>query len=117
MVGYQPTDTDHRNEQPNPMATPKRRPKSGPPPALDELLRALTELPDLDPVERARACKALIEVTKAVLSHERRHALLQANTTGPEPIGATELARRLGVARSRVTDAIALARSETRGTT
>lgn len=91
---------------------PKRRLPKSPTATLDELLQSLAALPDLDPVERARACKKLIEVTKAVLSYERRHALLQANTTGPEPIGATELARRLGVARSRVTDAIALARSE-----
>jgi hypothetical protein len=84
----------------------------GRPSTLDELLRAITELPDLHPIDRARACKDLIEAAKAVLSYERRHALLQANTTGPEPVGATELARRLGVARSRVTDAIALARSE-----
>ncbi|MFC4852753.1 hypothetical protein [Actinophytocola glycyrrhizae] len=99
------------------MTTAKGRPsRGGEPVALDELLQALAELPDLDPVERARACRELIEVTKAVLSRERRHALLRANT-GPDPIGATELARRLGVARSRVTDAIALARSEIARTT
>jgi len=92
--------------------TSKRRLPKSPTVTLDELLQALAELPGLDPVERARTSKRLIEVTKAVLSYERRHALLEANTTGPEPIGATELARRLGVARSRVTDAIALARSE-----
>jgi hypothetical protein len=91
---------------------PKRRLPKSPTVTLEELLQSLSELPGLDPVERARACKSLIETTKTVLSHERRHALLEANTTGPEPIGATELARRLGVARSRVTDAIALARSE-----
>lgn len=98
------------------MTTTKGSPSKGDRPTnLDELLQALTELPGLDPVERARSCRDLIEVTKAVLSHERRHALLEANT-GPDPIGATDLARRLGVARSRVTDAIALARSENAST-
>jgi hypothetical protein len=96
------------------MPSIKRPVKTAPPPTLDELLKSLRELSDMEPLERARACKSLIEVTKAVLSYERRHALLEANTAGPEPIGATELARRLGVARSRVTDAIALARSENR---
>ncbi len=94
------------------MPSVKRPPKTAPPPPLDELLTSLGELKNLNPVDRAQACKTLIETTKAVLSYERRHALLEANTAGPEPIGATELARRLGVARSRVTDAIALARSE-----
>jgi hypothetical protein len=97
------------------MTSPKRRLPTSPTATLDELLQSLAELPALDPVERARACKSLIEVTKAVLSYERRHALLEANTTGDDPIGATELARRLGVARSRVTDAIALARTEAAG--
>ena len=97
------------------MTTPQRRRPSKADRTLEELIKDLTALRELDPVERARAAKDLIEVTKAVLSHERRHALLEANTTGPEPIGATELARRLGVARSRVTDAIALARSEVAG--
>ena len=97
------------------MTTPQRRRPSKADRTLEQLIQDLTALRELDPVERARAAKDLIEVTKAVLSHERRHALLEANTTGPEPIGATELARRLGVARSRVTDAIALARSEVAG--
>ncbi|MDQ3790617.1 MAG: hypothetical protein M3422_25705 [Actinomycetota bacterium] len=97
------------------MTTPQRRRPSKADRTLEQLIKDLSALRELDPVERARAAKDLIEVTKAVLSHERRHALLEANTTGPEPIGATELARRLGVARSRVTDAIALARAEVDG--
>jgi hypothetical protein len=97
------------------MTTPQRRRPSKADRTLEELIENLSELRGLDPVERARRAKELIEVTKAVLSHERRHALLEANTTGPEPIGASELARRLGVARSRITDAIALARSEVAG--
>jgi DNA-binding MarR family transcriptional regulator len=97
------------------MTTPQRRRPSKADRTLEQLIKDLSALRELDPVERARAAKELIEVTKAVLSHERRHALLEANTTGPEPIGASELARRLGVARSRVTDAIALARSEVAG--
>ena len=97
------------------MTTPQRRRPSKADRTLEQLIQDLTALRDFDPVERARAAKDLIEVTKAVLSHERRHALLEANTTGPEPIGASELARRLGVARSRVTDAIALARAEVAG--
>lgn len=94
------------------MTESKRRRSTYPTATLDELLVSLTELPGLDPIDRAQACKKLIEVAKATLAYERRHALLEANTTGEEPVGATELARRLGVARSRVTDAIALARSE-----
>ncbi|MFI7678518.1 hypothetical protein [Actinophytocola sp. NPDC049390] len=97
------------------MTTPQRRRPSKADRTLEQLIQDLTALRGFDPVERARAAKELIEVTKAVLSHERRHALLEANTTGPEPIGASELARRLGVARSRVTDAIALARAEVAG--
>ncbi len=97
------------------MTTPQRRRPSKADRTLEQLIKDLSALRELDPVERARAAKDLIEVTKAVLSHERRHALLEANTTGAEPIGATELARRLGVARSRVTDAIALARAEVAG--
>ncbi|GAB1510018.1 hypothetical protein [Actinophytocola sp. KF-1] len=97
------------------MTTPQRRRPSKADRTLEQLIKDLTALRELDPVERAREAKGLIEVTKAVLSHERRHALLEANTTGPEPIGASELARRLGVARSRITDAIALARAEVAG--
>jgi DNA-binding MarR family transcriptional regulator len=97
------------------MTTPQRRRPSKADRTLEQLIQDLSALRGLDPVDRARAAKELIEVTKAVLSHERRHALLEANTTGPDPIGASELARRLGVARSRVTDAIALARAEVAG--
>lgn len=83
---------------------------TGRPANLHELIQALTNLPNLDPVERARVLPGLIDVSKTVLAHLRADAMLAA-TTGPNRITQVELANQLGVTRTVVTDAIKQARA------
>lgn len=94
------------------MTTTTGRPSGGGQPAsLADLVQALTELPDLDPIERARRCPELIDAAKAVLAAERRQALLDANT-GPDAANQTEIARQLGISRVNVARSIQQAKAE-----
>jgi hypothetical protein len=58
----------------------------------------------MPPVERARAIPGLIEAAKGVLSRERATAMAAA--TAPGGISRAELARQLGISRSKVTEAL-----------
>jgi hypothetical protein len=73
--------------------------------SLKDLIAALSQLPALDDVGRARAIPGLIEATKTVLARERGAAMAAA--TAPGGISRAELARQLGISRSKVTEAIA----------
>ncbi len=77
------------------------------PASLESLIAALTNLPAMMPVDRARAIPALIEATKTILARERGAAMAAA--TGPGGISRAELARQLGISKSKVTEAIAAA--------
>lgn len=77
------------------------RPSGGGPPAtLTELIEALTSLPSLDPVERARVCPGLDKAATSVLAQARAAAMAEA--TGPDGMSKTELGRRLGINRVTV---------------
>ena len=82
----------------NPAKAAWRRPAT-----LDELRAALTAFSGWDPVERARRAPELIEAAKTVLADERGTAMSQAKAGG---VGATALARELGVTRAKVYEAI-----------
>ena len=71
-----------------------------------ELAAAIAALPAMDPLERALAIPALIDVARGVLAAERAEAMLEC-TTGDDALSRAELARRLGVSRQQVTKAIA----------
>lgn len=73
------------------------------PTTLGELRTVLAAFDGWDPVERARRAPELIEATKAVLADERGAAMGIAK----EGMGATALARELGITRAKVYDAIA----------
>jgi hypothetical protein len=77
----------------------------GRPSSLTDLVAALNALPGMLPVDRARQIPALIEAAKSVLACERAAAMVAA--TAPGGITRAELARELGVSRSKVTEAIA----------
>lgn len=72
------------------------------PATLAELRAALDAFPDADPLERARRAPELIEAAKSVLADERSRALAEAKQT----VGATALARELGISRGKVYQAI-----------
>lgn len=74
------------------------------PATLGELRAALDAFSGWEPVERARRAPELIEVAKAVLADERAAAMGEAKAAG---MGATALARELGITRQKVYDAIA----------
>lgn len=76
------------------------------PSSLEDLIAALAGLPGLPPVDRARAIPSLIEAAKTILARERAGAMDAA--TGPDGITRAELARQLGISRSKVTEAIAI---------
>lgn len=72
-----------------------------PPPAtLADLIEALTSLPSLDPVERARVCPALDKAATVVLARVRAEAMAEATTSGG--LSKTELGRQLGINRVTV---------------
>lgn len=75
------------------------------PGSLAGLITALSGLHDMTPIERARKIPALIEAAKSVLARERAAAMAAA--TAPGGVTRAELARQLGVSRSKVTEAIA----------
>jgi hypothetical protein len=87
--------------------TARRAAGSVAPATVAELQAALGELADLPPVDRARLAPVLIDAAKGVLSRERGLALLEARDAGWT---VADLARTLGVHRSKIDDAIALAR-------
>jgi transcriptional regulator of acetoin/glycerol metabolism len=70
------------------------------PTTLAELIEALTALPSLDPVERARVCPALDKAATTVLAQVRAEAMAEA--TGPGGMSKTELGRRLRINRVTV---------------
>lgn len=72
------------------------------PATLGELRAVLAAFSDWDPVERARRAPELIEATKAVLADERSTAMGEARAG----VGATALARELGITRAKVYEAI-----------
>lgn len=83
-----------------------------PPATLADLIEALTALPSLDPVERARRCPQLIDAAKSVLSATRSRAMYDATAPGrPGRVSQVELAKRLGVVRRVVTDGVRQARA------
>jgi hypothetical protein len=75
------------------------------PSSLEDLIAALSQLPALGDVDRARAIPGLIEAAKTVLARARAAAMAAA--TVPGGITRAELARQLGISRSKVTEAIA----------
>lgn len=82
------------------------------PDSLAELIQALTALPDLDPIERARTLPGLIDATKTVLAGERIHAIFEAtDRANPNRVSQVDLAAQLGVSRTVITDAIKQARA------
>lgn len=95
------------------MTTGTGRPSGGGQPAtLDELIQALTALPNLDPVERIRAYPELIDAAKRVLAAERAADILKTtDRANPNRISQVDLAAQLGVTRTVVTDAIKQARA------
>lgn len=86
-------------DNPQTPAEPLNRPST-----LADLISALAALADLPPVERARACPDLIDAAKGVLARERAAAMAEA--TAPGGMSKAELARQLGISRSKVGEAI-----------
>lgn len=83
---------------------------------LDELIQALTNLPNLDDVERIRAYPELIDATKKVLSTERAADIHKVtDKANPNRISQVDLAAQLGVTRTVVTEAIKQARAARKG--
>lgn len=72
------------------------------PSSLEDLIAALSQLPALGDVDRARAIPGLIEAAKTVLAQTRAGAMAAA--TAPGGISRAELARQLGISRSKVTE-------------
>lgn len=79
-----------------------------PPTTRAELIEALTRLPDLDPVERARVTPALQTAATVILAAERAAAMREAT----RHVSQAELARQLGVTRSAVSQVIGQGRKE-----
>jgi hypothetical protein len=80
-----------------------------------ELIQALTELPNLDPIEQARILPALGDAAESIIADERARAMLAATDPGnPDRITQAELAARLNVHPNKVTKAIQRLRQRTR---
>jgi hypothetical protein len=75
------------------------------PETLADLAEALTSLPSLGPVERARRCPPLIEAAKAVLSHEYSAAMAEA-VDGKGYGARADLARQLEISEATVSNRI-----------
>ncbi|MFE3454972.1 hypothetical protein ACFXJ8_39220 [Nonomuraea sp. NPDC059194] len=77
------------------------------PATLPELIAALQSLAGLAPLDRARRAPELIEAAKGVLADARAVACLEASQAMPQ----VEISRRLGISRSKISEAISRGRA------
>ena len=71
-------------------------------PELANLIKALQQLAELPPIERARRCPALIDEAKTALAHERGAAIDEAVASGDWTQAA--IGRELGTSRQKIHD-------------
>ncbi len=79
------------------------------PSTIADLIVELRRVSKLPPVERARVIPGLIDVAKSVLAQERGAAMDEGVKGG---LTTVALAAELGIHRSKVADALRLARGE-----
>ena len=79
-------------------------------PELTNLIKALQQLAELPPIERAQRCPDLIDQAKTALAHERGAAIAEAVDSGDWTQAA--IGRELGKSRQKINDMLATYRRE-----